>query len=75
MDEEALQTEIDRNFEVFVRILPDLLQTNPGKYVVMRGGEVIQSLDTFGDAFRYGYEKFGPNEFSVQQITNRAVRQ
>ena len=47
---ETPQTEVDRNYEEFKRILPDLLQRSPGKYVVMHDGEIAKELDTFGDA-------------------------
>jgi len=70
---ETPQTEVDRNYEEFKRILPDLLQRSPGKYVVMHDGEIAKELDTFGDAARYGLEKFGPNKFSVQEVTSQTV--
>ena len=73
MQAETPQTEVDRNYEEFKRILPELLQRSPGKYVVMHGGEIAKELDTFGDAARYGLEKFGPDEFSVQEVTSQSM--
>ena len=60
MQAETPQTEVDRNYEEFKRILPELLQRSPGKYVVMHGGEIAKELDTFGDAARYGLRQVWP---------------
>jgi hypothetical protein len=70
---EIPQTEADRNYEAFKKILPDLLAKVPGKYAVMHAGEVSETFDTFRDAVRYGHDKFGKEKFSVQEITNQSV--
>ncbi len=71
--EKTPQTEVDTNYEEFKKILPDLLRKSPGKYVVMHNGSVTESFDTFGDAVRYGIDKFGTNLFSVQEVTSQSV--
>ena len=73
MQAKAARTEVDRNYEEFRKILPDLLKKAPGKYVVMHGGEVVEFFDTFGDAVRHGQSKFGKDKFSVQEVTSRSV--
>ena len=73
MQSKAARTEVDRNYEEFRKILPDLLKKAPGKYVVLHGGEIAEFFDTFGDALRYGQGKFGKDKFSVQEVTSRSV--
>jgi hypothetical protein len=73
MQVEAGETEVDRNYKEFRKVLPDLLRRAPGKYVVMHGGELVEFFDTFGDAVRHGQGKFGKDKFSVQEITSRSV--
>jgi len=70
---EQPRTEVDRNYEEFRRILPELLHKHPGKYVVMHNGAVAEAFDTFGDAVRFGNGKFGTNNFSVQEVTAQGV--
>ena len=68
-DHSPSQAEVDRNFEEFKRMLPELMMSAPGKYVVMHDGAVAELFDTFADAARYGYAKFGRDRFSVQEVT------
>lgn len=70
---QAHQTEVDENYSVFIEILPDLIKSHAGKYVVMRQGNVVDFFDTLGDAVRYGHAKFGDLNFSVQEITEQNV--
>jgi hypothetical protein len=67
------QAKVDRNFEVFTKLLPDLLQTHPGQYAVMHEGEIVEFFDTLGDAVKFGHAKFGDANFSVQEITRQSV--
>jgi spore cortex formation protein SpoVR/YcgB (stage V sporulation) len=73
MASKSPQAEVDRNYEEFKKLLPDLLKSYPGKYVVIHSGELSETFDTFGDAVRFGVEKFGKEKFSVQEITNQNV--
>jgi len=70
---ETPQTEADRNYEEFKKLLPDLPGKAPGKYVVMHAGMVTETFDTFRDAVRYGQDKFGKDKFSVQEIMSQSV--
>jgi hypothetical protein len=67
------QAKVDRNFEAFSKMLPDLLQSHPGKYAVLHDGDVIDFFDTLGDAVKFGHAKFGDANFSVQEITRQGV--
>jgi hypothetical protein len=73
MASKSPQTEVDRNYEQFKKVLPGLLKSNPGKHVVMHDGEMAKSFDTFGDAVRFGLDEFGKDRFSVQEVTTQSV--
>ncbi len=67
------QTEADRNFEAFKKLLPDLLRRHPGKYAVMHDGKVVDLFDTLGDAVKFGHAKYGDHKFSVQEVTSKNI--
>jgi hypothetical protein len=67
------QAQVDHNFEVFSRRLPELLKTHPGKYAVMHEGDVVEFFDTLSDAVKYGHVKFGDMNFSIQEIKRQNV--
>jgi hypothetical protein len=69
----AHQAEVDKNFEAFKKLLPELIKTHPGKYAVMHEGKTVEFFDTLSDAVRFGHAKFGDHNFSVQEITSQGV--
>lgn len=46
-----------------------LLAESRGKFVLIKGGEIIGIYTNYEDALRAGYEKFGNQEFLVKEIT------
>ena len=60
---DRLQTEI----KTYNERLPDLL-ANEGKFVVIKGDEVIGIFDTYADAILTGREKFKDDFFLVKQV-------
>jgi hypothetical protein len=67
------QEEIDSNFEEFQRKLPTLLETQRGKFALMRNREIKGYYDTALDAALIGEQMFPDKIFSVQQVTDTAV--
>jgi hypothetical protein len=66
------ESQADRNFAAFQKLLPDLLPLHGGKFALIRNEQVIEFFDSLSDAVRFGVEKFGiPNKFSIQQVTNQ----
>ncbi|WAB91948.1 hypothetical protein [Pseudomonas citronellolis] len=59
----SLETEIT----TYNAQLPNLLQ-HQGKFVVIKGEEVVDVLDTYNDALKLGYERFGLQQFLVKRI-------
>jgi hypothetical protein len=67
------QNHIDRNYEAFKRLLPELLVTHAGKAALMRNEELVEIFDSMADAERAGRKLYSDGMYSVQQITDRTV--
>ena len=70
---EDIQAEVDQNFEAFQRLLPELVKTDEGKYVLLRHGEVIRAFGSAGDALIYAEDTYPDGLFSIQLVTSEAV--
>ena len=56
------------------RELPRLLEEGEaGRFVVIRGDQVMDTWDTYRDALQYGSERCGDQPFMVQRIDPRDV--
>lgn len=69
----AQQREVDRNYEAFKKLLPDLLESDPGRTALMRDGKVIACFDTDRDAIEAGRIFYEDRRFSIQEITGRRI--
>ena len=65
-------TEVDRNFDAFNTMLPELLQRAPGKYALLHRQKLIDLFDNPLSAFVEGARQFGENEYSVQEVTQQS---
>jgi hypothetical protein len=45
------------------------LQINTGKFVLIKGSSIEGIFDSYGDALKFGYEKFKLEPFLVKQIS------
>ena len=61
------------NYKVFKDKLPELMQSNFGKFVLIKNGEFIEFLDTIGDAYKFGYKLYGLEPFSIQEVTTETI--
>jgi len=61
-------TTLLREIATYNSKLPELL-ANDGKYVLIKGDEVIDFYDTYADALKIAYEKFDDGEFFVKRIS------
>ncbi|MGD0039843.1 MAG: hypothetical protein ABSE84_05370 [Isosphaeraceae bacterium] len=59
---------LERELAIYNENLMDLL-TNEGKYVVVHGETIQGPFDTYEDALRAGYDKFGVVPFLVKRIS------
>ena len=73
MNNSAIQTEVDRNYGAFQKLLPELVEEHNGRFALMRGEKVVQIFDSVHDAVVFAKEKYDDDLFSVQEITERIV--
>ena len=64
---ESLREEL----AVFEAKRADLLLHNEGKFVLVKGSQVIGIYDDQGDAYKEGLSKFGNQPFLIRQITRQ----
>ena len=67
------QAEVDRNFEAFKAMLPDLLKAQAGKYVLLRHEKMVHAFDTAGDALIYAEAQFPDGIYSIQEVTSHTI--
>jgi hypothetical protein len=58
----------DREEAAYIRKKPELLKTSEGKYVVLVAEELVGPVDTYGDALRAGYRRFGKGPLFVKRV-------
>jgi len=59
--------ELKRELETYERKKADLL-AQAGKFVVIKGDDVIGVYESYADALKIGYDKCGLNPFLVKRI-------
>ncbi len=59
---------LEKELETYKRELPALVAASRGKFVLIHDSQVAGVFDTYADAIRVGYEKFGLTPFLVKQI-------
>ena len=73
MDVARQNREVDRNYDVFVRLLASLLPEHRDEYALMRDGEILGFFAKPGEANRAGLERFADGVFSIQEITDEPI--
>ena len=73
MSNQKIQQEVDQNYAAFQKILPGLMQKNPGKWALLHKGEVEAVFDTAVDACITGEKLYADKLFSIQEITDHVV--
>jgi hypothetical protein len=58
---------LEKELETYQAKLPELLE-HTGEFAVIHGDEVAGIWQTYQDALKAGYEKFGLDPFLIQQI-------
>ena len=70
---EALQKEVDTNYEAFRHLLPELMLREANRWALMKNGECVDFYDTLRDAETAGRALYDDGLFSVQQVSNTVV--
>jgi hypothetical protein len=58
----------DRERAAYARLRPELLDRAEGRYVVLVGDEIEGPVDTFEEALRAGWRRFGLGPLYVKQL-------
>lgn len=59
---------LQRELQTFESELPNMLEENDGKFVVIHGAEVCNVLPTYEAALTWAYDRFGLDRFLVKQV-------
>jgi hypothetical protein len=73
MTNEGRREQISRNYDAFVRLLPQLVSEQRGKFALMHDERVVAFFDTARDAFVAGQQIHPDGMFSVQEVTDAPV--
>jgi hypothetical protein len=69
----SIQEEVDRNYEAFIKELPNIIRDHRGQYALMKNGRIINYFSTAADA-RMAAEAFITDGlFSIQQVTDAPI--
>lgn len=71
MELDKFEAEVDRNYEIFERLLPDMLQQRRGEVALMRSGEILDFFPCESAALAEGRNRFPDGVFSIQEVTDR----
>ena len=63
---------LNKEYETYLNKLSDSewVALNQGKYVLVKEDKVVQAFDSYGDALRGGYRRFGVDAFLVKQVSS-----
>jgi hypothetical protein len=64
---------LERELETYRNNLPELKAENEGRFVLIKGDQVIDVFSSYDDALKAGYTQFGLQPFLVKKI--QAVEQ
>lgn len=67
------QETVDKNYEAFRQVLPNIVKDHAGQFALLHSGEIVEYFDTANDAAKTGKHLFEDGEFSVQEVTNSPV--
>ncbi len=70
---DALQAEIDRNFDSFQRVVSQYLPEHKGEWALMRDGKVVSLYADASTAEGAGIRQYQDELFSIQEVTDEVV--
>jgi hypothetical protein len=65
---EYIMAALEQELATYQRALATLLN-DEGKFVLIKGDNVVEKFETYEDALKVGYEKFKLEPFLVKQIS------
>jgi hypothetical protein len=73
MDAQRQRTEVDQNYDAFMRVLGDILPGHRDQYALMRDCAIVAYFDKPGDAYREGLARYADEIFSIQEVTDEPI--
>ena len=70
---DRMQEAVDANYAAFSKRLPELLETKPGQFALLRDEKIIDFFPSARMAAQHGERTFYDGLFSVQEVTDEAV--
>jgi hypothetical protein len=67
------QEEVDSNYEYFLQELPKLMESQRGRYALIRHRQITGLYDTAIDAQTAASQLYTDGLYSIQQVTNVAA--
>jgi len=60
---------LEKEEKAFEQNLPELLKTDLGKFVLVKGDKIIGVYSVIADALSSGYEKYKEQPFFIRQVS------
>ncbi|HEX8655769.1 MAG TPA: hypothetical protein VF693_11170 [Allosphingosinicella sp.] len=73
MDVERQKQEVDRNYDIFMRILGSILEEHRDQLALMRDGKIVGYFDTPREALLAAADRFPDGVFSIQEVTDEPI--
>ena len=70
---EEKQREVEKNFEFFQSVLPELLESHFGETALLRHQKIVAFFDTAQDAHTTGETFYEDGMFSIQKVDPRPI--
>ena len=70
---EEVQKEIDKNYDFFLKELPNIINLYNNKYALLKNAEIIDYFDTIDDAIKYAKIRFEDGLYSIQKVNETPV--
>lgn len=67
------RTEVDRNYEAFQEMLPELMESSPGKWALLHDRQMVEVFNTSAEAVAAGEVRYPERCFSIQEITTHPI--
>ena len=60
--------ELDQEIKTYEKNLPHLIKTANNKFVLIKNNDIIEIFDSYNDALKFAYNKFGNDTFLIKQV-------
>lgn len=69
----AIEVEIDRNFDFFMRNVSDFIERHRGQFALLRHSSVVGFHNSVKEAEETGVDRFSDGIFSIQEVSDDPV--